>query len=150
MAALDSQTLVPFPQTLRSSVAMEMQTARLEQDNSSSHHCSNGAVVLPGPGPSGVELEAVLDQNPSYVLQDSSAAATGECSGSVGGAECWPHFGVRRRGGGEVREGERELGPALASEGAEDGGSGGELPFSKQLITFSLFGKMPPKSSEFL
>ena len=36
----------------------------------------------------------------------------------------------------------------LPSEAAEPGGDGGQLPFSKELITFSLFGKMPAKLSE--
>ncbi len=37
---------------------------------------------------------------------------------------------------------------SLASEAAEPGGDGGELPFSRELITFSLFGKMPAKFSK--
>lgn len=38
---------------------------------------------------------------------------------------------------------------SLASEAAEPGGDAANLPFSKELITFALFGKMPTKSSEF-
>ena len=47
-------------------------------------------------------------------------------------------------------EEENEVGAGLASEAAEGGGSGGELPFSKQLISFSLFGRLSPKSSKWL
>ena len=144
MAALDGQNLVPEPSV---SVAMEVQTAQLEQDNSSSQHCINGAVVFTGPSPNGVELGSVLDQKPDYMLQlqDSTAAATGECG--VSGADCWAQFGAGRDRRSGDKEAERDLGQALDSESAEGGGNGGELPFSKQLITFSLFGKMPAKSS---
>ena len=160
MAALDSQSVVPYSQSLPESLAMNLQT---EQDNvnlkNGSLHCSNGAVVLPSHNPS-LELgsgQAVLNNcsSSSFLqLQDDSvtAAAKGCVGVDVCSAECWPQFGAeterRRQEGKAVGEGGDQLGLVLDSGAAEGGGGSGKLPFSKQLITFSLFGKMPPKSSE--
>jgi len=94
-------------------------------------------------------------------LQVSVSAATGECGdtraqeGEVADCMAGEEPGAPDRGdmdsslsqvGGSE---EIEMRAALASEAAEGGGTGGELPFSKQLISFSLFGKLPPKSSKY-
>ena len=51
-----------------------------------------------------------------------------------------------------VREGGRERcsegSASLVSEAADPGGNTAQLPFSKELITFSLFGKIPTKHSK--
>ena len=49
--------------------------------------------------------------------------------------------------GGTEAEGDQL--ESLVTETAEPGGDGGELPISKELIRFSLFGKMPAKFSEY-
>lgn len=49
-----------------------------------------------------------------------------------------------KAGPSQGREGE-----SLASEAAAPGGDGANLPFSKELIRFSLYGKVPDKLSEF-
>lgn len=73
----------------------------------------------------------------------------------------------RELGNGGVREGCRVLevemevmeskagpcsqsreGESLASEAAAPGGDGANLPFSKELIRFSLYGRVPAKPSE--
>ena len=93
-------------------------------------------------------------------LQASVSAATGECGnalaqeGEVAGCMAGSEPGPQERGHQETSLGqvggsdENETRAALASEAAEGGGSGGELPFSKHLISFSLFGKLPAKSSK--
>ena len=74
-------------------------------------------------------------------VQEGGRAA-GPCSSA--GSSSSREQGGRGGGGGGEQEGER-----LASEAAEPGGDTAQLPFSRELITFSLFGKMPPKLSEF-
>lgn len=168
MTTVESQGILGFPQAMPASVAMDIEAAELEQErdchssSGSSYSCraqvSGACIARP-------ELEEVSHalQGESEVsllqLQASTSAATGESgeesreegeeAGSAGSAEQWPQDGAaRERLGQEESIEEDELGIALASEAAEGGGSGGELPFSKQLISFSLFGKLPPKSSK--
>lgn len=54
-----------------------------------------------------------------------------------------------RDGGRDGHADSNDAAASLASEAAESGGSiAAQLPFSKELITFSLFGKIPIKHSK--
>lgn len=99
------------------------------------HHHQQQAEQGAGAVTAGHEGCTVLDVE-MEVQEGSRAADTGKELGR----------GQGEQGGGQ---GEQGGGERLASEAAESGGDTAQLPFSRELITLSLFGKMPPKYSEF-
>lgn len=130
-----------WAQSSLAEAAMECQTSVLE------HACQPHAhaVVMEGAGGAG-EVPAVAELTSCRQGELSLGAAVSREGGGV------------PMGGCRVVEVEMEVkasshsskegGGSLASEAAAPGGDGANLPFSKELIRFSLYGRVPANLSE--
>ena len=93
-----------------------------------------------GGGGGSSECQAVQVRAEECTVLDVEMAVPEGCRAACRPAAGHPHHSRKQEEG--------EQGERLASEAAEPGGDTAQLPFSRELITFSLFGKMPAKFSK--